>query len=195
MVTKETWKAKEGDSGQAGVEAFVGVGSNVDPERNILSALPEIASRVQVLAVSRFYSNPALVPDGRTLPPFLNGVLKIRTGLGPSDLKVGVLRKVEAAVQRSRSRDRYGPRTLDLDLLVYGDVEVRQDGMILPDPDISVQPFWALPLAELLPEFRPPNSSLSMKELAGTLDTRSFVYLESFTAEVRDVLGLQGLEG
>ncbi len=181
-----------GGSFWASVEAFVGVGSNVDPEKNILAALPEIESHVQVLDASRFYRNPAIAPDRCERPPFVNGVLKIRTGLTPSELKYGVLRNVERRVQRSRTGDRYGPRTLDLDLLVYGDLEVESDGIPLPDPDISVQPFWAVPLAELVPEMRPPGTSLSMKELVRTLDTRSFVYLESLTAELRHTLGLAG---
>ena len=182
-----------GGSSLASVEAFVGVGSNVDPEKNILAALPEIESRVQVLDASRFYSNPAVAPDRRERPPFVNGVLKIRTGLTPSDLKHDVLRKVERRVQRSRTGDRYGPRTLDLDLLVYGDLEMKSDGITLPDPDISIQPFWVVSLAELVPEMCAPDTSLSMKELVRTLDTRSFVYLESFTAELRRALGLAGI--
>jgi len=181
-----------GDLSSNSIEAFVGVGSNVDPEKNILAALPEIESRVQVLDASRFYRNPAIAPDRSERPPFVNGVLKIRTGLTPSALKYGVLRKVERRVQRSRTGDRYGPRTLDLDLLVYGDFEMKSDGITLPDPDISVQPFWVVPLAELVPEMCPPNSSLSMKKLVRTLDTRSFVYLESFTAELRRALRLIG---
>lgn len=191
-MTKEAWKEVEGRSGRTWVEAFVGVGSNVDPEKNILAALPEIESHVQVLDASRFYRNPALAPDSHERPPFVNGVLKIRTGLTPSDLKYGVLRSVERGVQRSRTGDRYGPRTLDLDLLIYGDLEVDSDGITLPDPDISVQPFWAVPLAELVSEMRPPDTSLSMKELVRTMDTHSFVYLESFTAELRRTLGLGG---
>jgi 2-amino-4-hydroxy-6-hydroxymethyldihydropteridine diphosphokinase len=189
-VTREARKEVEGDSGQTRVDAFVGVGSNVDPEKNILAALPEIESRVQVLEASRFYRNPAIAPDRRERPPFVNGVLKIRTALTPSDLKHGVLCDVERKMQRIRTGDRYGPRTLDLDLLVYGDLEVESDGILLPDPDISVQPFWVVPLAELVPEMRPPNTALSMKELVRTLDTRSFVCLESFTAELRRALRL-----
>jgi len=171
-------------------EAFVGVGSNVDPEKNILSALPELGARVKVLDASRFYRNPALSPDRRKLPPFVNGVLKIRTGLNPFDLKYGVLRGIEGKVQRKRTGDRYRPRTLDLDLLVYEGLEVDAEGLALPDPDISMQPFWAVPLAELTPDFHPPGVSLSMQELVRTLDTGSFVYLESFTAEVHRTLRL-----
>ena len=182
----------EKDSGQTWIEAYVGVGSNVDPEKNILAALPEVEARVQVLDASRFYRNPALVPDSRELPPFVNGVLKIRTHLVPYDLKHHVLRSVEKKLQRSRTGDRYGPRTLDLDLLVYGDVEMESDGITLPDPDISVQPFWAIPLAELAPEMRPPETGLVMKELVRTMDTRSFVFLESLTAELRRRLRLTG---
>jgi dihydroneopterin aldolase/2-amino-4-hydroxy-6-hydroxymethyldihydropteridine diphosphokinase len=165
----------------------------VDPEKNILSALPEIESCVQVLDASRFYRNPAIAPDRRERPPYVNGVLKIRTGLTPSDLKYGVLRNVERRMQRRRTGDRYGPRTLDLDLLVYGDLELESDEITLPDPDISVQPFWVVSLAELVPEMCPPDTSLSMKELVRTLDTRAFVYLESFTFELRRAFGLAGI--
>ena len=146
-----------------------------------------------MLDASRFYRNPALSPDRRKLPPFVNGVLSIRTVLTPSELKYGVLRDVERRVERRRTGDRYGPRTLDLDLLVYGDLEEEEvEGITLPDPDISVQPFWVVPLVELVPDLTPPNTSLPMKELVRTLDTRSFVCLESFTAEVRRALRLAG---
>jgi len=178
-------------SGAACFEAFVGIGSNVDPEKNILSALPGIRSAVEVVAASGFYRNPAFSPDRRKLPPFVNGVLKIRTTHTPRDLKYGVLRNIEKRVNRRRTGDRFGPRTLDLDLLVYGNLQVDSEELTLPDPAISVHAFWAVPLAELLPEFCPRKSSLPMKELVHTLDTRSMVYMESFTERVRHTLHLQ----
>ena len=145
---------------------------------------------VQILSASSFYRNPALSPDHRKRPPFVNGVLRIHTDLTPFELKHGVLRAIEGRMRRRRTADRYRPRTLDLDLLVYEDLEVVSEELELPDPDISLQPFWAVPLAELIPDFRAPKASLSMKELAHTFDTRSFVYLEAFTAEVSRTLGL-----
>lgn len=173
------------------LEAFVGVGSNVDPEQNILSALPEIEAHLKVTETSRFYRNPALSPVPRKLPPFVNGVLKVRTDLPPHELKYGVLRNIEKKMRRTRTGDRYRPRTLDLDLLVCGSLEVREAGITLPDPDIEVQPFWAVPLAELVPELPLPETGLTLKEFVRTLDTRSFVCLEAFTAEVRRALGLR----
>jgi dihydroneopterin aldolase/2-amino-4-hydroxy-6-hydroxymethyldihydropteridine diphosphokinase len=187
-VKKEAWKAVNGHSGADGFEAFVGVGSNVDPEKNILSALPEILSSLEVVEASRFYRNPAFSPDRRDLPPFVNGVLKVRTNHAPRDLKYGVLRNIEGMVNRRRTGDRFSPRTLDLDLLVYGDLEVDSEDLVLPDPDISVHPFWAVPLAELLPEFCPPKSPLPLKELVHTLEAGSMVYLESFTERVHHTL-------
>ncbi len=181
-----------GGMSPAFVEAFVGVGSNVDPEGNILAALPPLASRVQVVATSNFYRNPALSPDLRVLPSFVNGVVKIRTPLPPVELKYDVLRHLEERFQRRRTGDRYLPRTLDLDLLVYGELQVETEGLTLPDPEISVQPFWIVPLAELIPDFRPGPASASMKDLRGGLDTRPFVLLERFTAEVRNALGMMG---
>jgi 2-amino-4-hydroxy-6-hydroxymethyldihydropteridine diphosphokinase len=180
----------EGHSGADDFEAYVGVGSNVDPEKNILAALPRIQSAVEVVAASRFYRNPAFSPDRRKLPPFVNGVLKIRTTHTPRDLKYGVLRNIERRVDRRRTRDRFRPRTLDLDLLVYGNLEVDSEELTLPAPDISVHTFLAVPLAELLPEFCPRKSSPPMKELIHALDTGSMVYMESFTERVRHTLHL-----
>ena len=177
-------------SGSDCFEAFVGVGSNVDPEKNILSALPGIQSALEVVAASRFYRTPAFSPDRRDLPPFVNGVLKIRTTHTPRDLKYGVLRNIEWRADRRRAVDRYSPRTLDLDLLVYGNLQVDSEGLTLPDPDISVHSFWAVPLAELLPEFCLPKNPLPLKELVHTLDTRSMVYMESFTERIRHTLHL-----
>ncbi len=181
-----------GDISSVSVEAFVGVGSNVDPEEHILAALSLLRSRVQVVATSAFYRNPALSPDRRELPPFVNGVLKIATDLAPSELKYDVLRKIEKRVQRTRTGDRYEPRTLDLDLLVYGDLEIESEGLTLPDPDIAVQPFWIVPLADLIPDFLPPGACASMEEMSAGLDTRAFVCLEALTAEVRSSLGISG---
>jgi 2-amino-4-hydroxy-6-hydroxymethyldihydropteridine diphosphokinase len=167
------------------LEAFVGVGSNLDPEESILSALPEIQGRLQVLEASRFFRNPALSPDNRDLPPFVNGVLRVRADRCPSDLKFGVLRQIEAKMGRRRGGDRFGPRSLDLDLLLYGDGEGKADGLTLPDPGILGQPFWVVPLADLIPERWLPGTSLRLREIVRTVDTRAFVYLEDFTEEVR----------
>lgn len=184
------WKEVAGKKEKAGFEAFIGVGSNVDPERNILSALPMIRDRLQVDAASRFYRNPAFPPGPRKLPPFINGVLKVRTNQPPLELKYGVLRSIERTACRDRTADRYAPRTLDLDLLIYGGLEIASGQLTLPDPEIAVRVFWAVPLAELLPEFRPSKGSVCMKDLVSALDTRSMVYLETFTRRVRRTLGL-----
>jgi 2-amino-4-hydroxy-6-hydroxymethyldihydropteridine diphosphokinase len=181
---------QESGGSRPGFEAFVGVGANLDPEKNILAALPDIQSGLQVLATSRFYRNPAFPPDRRELPPFVNGVLKVRTNQTPWDLKYRVLRSIEGKYRRTRTEDRYGPRTLDLDLLVYENLEIQSEWLNLPHPDISVHPFLVVPLAELLPDFRLPESSLCLKELVENLDAGSMVYLESFTHQVRRTLGL-----
>ncbi len=191
-VKKAAGKEVAGDSGQVGLEAFVGVGSNVDPERNILSALATIRERLHVDGASRFYRNPAFPPGPRPLPPFINGVLRVRTSQPPLELKYGVLRNIEKTVYRKRTCDRYAPRTLDLDLLVYGGLEIESEQLTLPDPEIALRVFWAVPLAELLPEFRPPRSRVALKDLVSTLDTGSMVYLAGFTHRVRRTLGLSG---
>ena len=124
------------------VDAYISVGSNIQPETSILAALPALREALDVRAASRFYANPAYAPTPRPLPAFINGVLHVRTDLSPRALKYDVLRRIEGRLGRRRGRDPYAPRTLDLDLLVYDRLEVDDDRLTLPDRTASSAPSW-----------------------------------------------------
>ena len=127
--------------------AFVAVGSNIESERNILAALAALQDTVRIVASSMFYRTE---PIGRTdQPRFINGVWWIETSLAPLELRQQVLRPTEARLGRLRTRDRFGPRTIDLDLILYNDVVVREGDLILPHPDLA-RPFVYFPVIELL---------------------------------------------
>lgn len=158
-------------------KAYIGIGSNIDPERNITSAIQMLRTRVRVTGLSRFYLTEALGrPDS---PPFVNGVIEIDTDLGPRELKFDVLRRIEESLGRVRSSDKYAPRTLDLDIIVYGDG-------VVDEPEIAQRAFVAVPLYELAPDLVLPNSGCALADVVGSLDADSMKDLAEFTRAMRE---------
>ena len=153
--------------------AYVGVGSNVDPEANVPAALRRLARRVRVTGSSTFYRTAALRAPGT--PDFVNGVWRVETELGPRELKFEVLRPIEEELGRRRTADTYAPRTIDLDVLLCGAAVVREPDLTLPDPDILERPFVAVPLWELAPDLTLPGSG---RRLADVVEAMSKVGME-----------------
>ncbi len=142
---------------------FVGVGSNLDPEKSVLGALKLLGREVRVVAISTFYRTE---PIGRLdTPEYVNGVVEIETAIAPGELKHTVLRRVEERLGRIRNDDKYSPRTIDLDLLLYGDALIEEEGLVLPDTDITVRPFILIPLYELCPGLVLPDSGVKIANL------------------------------
>lgn len=140
------------------VLAYVGLGSNLGDRRALLaSALAELAPR----RVSRVVETE---PWGRAdQPAFLNAVAELETGLAP-DALLARLMDVERAHGRVRA-EAWGPRTLDLDLLLYGDRAVREAGLVVPHPRLSERRFVLDGLAELCPELEVPGLGRTVREL------------------------------
>lgn len=145
------------------VQAYVAVGSNIDPQGNILAALELLHSQARITGVSTFYRTEPLGSSGQD--DFLNGVWGIVTALGPREVKFGVLRQIEDRLGRIRSQDKYGPRTIDLDLVLYGQAVVDEPDLRLPAPDIT-RPFVAIPLLELAPNLVLPDTHQRLSSLA-----------------------------
>lgn len=147
--------------GRAAVDAFVAVGSNIDPQANIPRALSILKTYLSITAVSSFYRTTAV--DRPDQPDFANGVVRIQTARPPGEVKFDVLRRIEGQLGRIRSTDKYAARTIDLDLILYGTVVIDKPDLHLPDPSIRIYPFVAIPLLELacdlvLPDTRTPLS-------------------------------------
>ncbi len=127
--------------------AFIAVGSNIQPESNILQAAKLLAKKVRLLATSTFYQTK---PLGRVhQPPYVNGVWLIETDLPPLDTKQITLRQVESELGRVRTSDKYAPRPIDLDLVFYRDMQCCTPDLHLPHPDLA-RPFVHQPLDEIL---------------------------------------------
>jgi len=127
--------------------AFISVGSNIEPERNIVAALELLRRRTRVTGSSTFYRTAAVGrPDQ---PEFINGIWRIDTALSPTQIGDELLRPIEEDLGRRRCADKFAPRTIDLDLVLYNDL-VQEDGAVrLPHPDLA-RPFVCVPVRELL---------------------------------------------
>jgi 2-amino-4-hydroxy-6-hydroxymethyldihydropteridine diphosphokinase len=166
--------------------AFIGMGSNIDPERNLREAVRQLASVVRVLDISTVFETE---PIGRPeQPAYYNCVAAVETEFAPQALKKDVLRRIENRLYRVRGGDRYLPRTIDLDLLLYDDLVVSEADLELPDPDIPLRPFLAQGLAELAPDLVLPGSGTSVAELARRMNCAALKPLDAFTALLRGEL-------
>jgi 2-amino-4-hydroxy-6-hydroxymethyldihydropteridine diphosphokinase len=149
------------------MRGYLGLGSNVGDRRANLQAavdaLPAVG--VEVLAASSVYDTE---PVGEVLdqPDFLNACVRIETGLGPEEL-LDACKAVEREVGRAAGGPRHGPRVIDVDLLLLGDLEYSSERLTLPHAETSSRRFVLVPLLELDPELALPSG----QRLADTLET------------------------
>ena len=132
--------------------AYVGLGSNLQsPRDQVTQALDELARlpACQLIAASSLYRS---APLGPAQPDYINAVAALQTELAP----LALLRQLQALEQQhGRVRlERWGPRTLDLDLLLYDDLEMATEVLTLPHPEMARRNFVLVPLAEIAPDLR-----------------------------------------
>ena len=163
--------------------AYIGVGSSIDPETNIQKALRLMRKCAPIQAVSTFYRSAAI--DRPSDPAFVNGVVRIATVLGPVELKRRVLTRIEDDLGRVRGEDKYAPRTIDLDILLYENLALVRDDLRIPDPGIHERPFLAMPLCELDPKLILPDTGESIRRIAARLRDLSMEPLPELTEKLR----------
>lgn len=151
--------------------AYVGIGSNLDEPasqvREGYQALAELPGSCFAACSGLWRSAPMGPPDQ---PDFVNAVAAFLTRLEPRAL-LGELQAVEAARGRPRDHARWGPRVLDLDLLVLGGVVLDEPGLSIPHPGIAERNFVLLPLAEIAPHLIVPGLGSVAKLLSGLGET------------------------
>jgi 2-amino-4-hydroxy-6-hydroxymethyldihydropteridine diphosphokinase len=149
----------------ATVTAYVALGSNLgDREANLRSALLMLdkLEGLRVRRVSTLFENPAV--GGRTgAPPFLNAAAEVETSLGARELLHRLL-QVERTLGRQR-REKWAPREIDLDLLLYGDAVIDEPGLSVPHPLMHERLFVLKPLAEIAPHVPHPVCRKTIAEL------------------------------
>ena len=147
--------------------AFVGLGANLgDRETTLRSALERLSAepRVELVAVSSFRDTaPIGIADQ---PRFLNAAAAVETTLSAHDLLDRLL-AIERRLGRTREGPRFGPRTIDLDLLLYGDERIQEEGLEVPHPRLHERLFALEPLADLEPDLVVPGRGPLADLLAG----------------------------
>jgi 2-amino-4-hydroxy-6-hydroxymethyldihydropteridine diphosphokinase len=135
------------------MKCYIGLGSNLnDPQQQLTIALQHITHipHTLILKTSRFYCNPALIPEERPdeiQPDYYNAVTCIDTELNPEALLIA-LQKIETVMGRVRTQ-RWLARIIDLDILLYGDLKLDLPHLKIPHPEMNNREFVLIPLAEL----------------------------------------------
>ncbi len=152
----------------APVDVYVSAGSNVAPEENLRLACRELRKRFGSIDVSSVYRNP---PVGFVGDDFLNLVLRFRTDEPPAAI-IAELERLHALAGRVRASARFAPRTLDLDLLLYGSAVLPEPPIRVPREDIGEYGFVLGPIAELAPDLRHPLTGETMAGMWANFDKR-----------------------
>lgn len=148
--------------------AYIGLGSNLDnPTAHVRTAIAEIDALpgVEIVARSSLYSSPPMGPQDQ--PHYINAVVAVRTRLGSHAL-LDALQMLERAHGRLRDGVHWGPRTLDLDILLYGDERADGPRLHLPHPGLKERDFVVLPLYEIAPALVLPDGE-SLADVATRL--------------------------
>ncbi|MEJ0085508.1 MAG: 2-amino-4-hydroxy-6-hydroxymethyldihydropteridine diphosphokinase [Pseudomonadota bacterium] len=140
---------------------YVAAGSNVDPEPNLVRACAEIAQTWPDARFSRAYRNAAVGFEG---PEFINLVVGFTTDQSLREV-LARLHAIEIACGRPRNAPKWASRTMDLDILLYGDLIEKTAEYTVPRPDLIRRPFMLGPMAEIAPEVTHPVSHKTMAEL------------------------------
>lgn len=152
--------------------AYIGMGGNIasavgEPEETLTASAASMSALGRVVARSRLYRTK---PVGHAnQPQFVNAVVALETTLGPR-LLLHRLMQIEEEYGRNRAHSfRFGPRTLDLDIVFYGDAVMEAAGLIIPHPRMIEREFVLRPLVEIAPELREPRSGKTTARLMADL--------------------------
>src|SRR5688572_19946458 len=148
--------------------AYVALGSNLgDREQHLRAALAALRAQrgVREVVTSRVYETDPLGPEQR---PYLNAVARVSTELSPRDLLDRLL-AIERSQGRERGAVRNAARTLDLDLLLYGEREIDEPGLIVPHPRMAQRAFVLEPLCDLAPDLVIPGAHAPVSALAAAV--------------------------
>jgi len=137
---------------------YLGLGSNIQPEIYLQKAVRHIGQLLTIKAVSSVWQSEAVGTEG---PDFLNAVLAVSTDLSLDELKSQVTSTIEEKLERVRTEDKYAPRTIDIDVLVY-------KGQVV-DPEVWLYAHHAVPMAEIAPSIAHPDTGESIRTIADRL--------------------------
>ena len=157
---------------------FLGLGANIGNRReNLRAAVQMLARECEIVAASSLYESDAVVLEGQPAgPDFYNSVVEVRTKLEPPEL-LRFVKQIEHEIGR-RPAERWAPRPIDIDILLYGDQIIETAELAVPHPAIAERPFVLAPLAEIAREVTVPGSDKTLSELLEHIEITGLRYLE-----------------
>ncbi len=141
------------------ITAYIAIGSNLsDPVNQALNAIEALKTipDTRLVSASKLYSSTPMGPQDQ--PDYINAVAKIETTLSPIEL-LDSTQKIELEHGRVRKEERWGPRTLDLDILIFGNETISTERLTVPHYGMKVREFVLYPLAEIEPDFIFPDGT------------------------------------
>jgi 2-amino-4-hydroxy-6-hydroxymethyldihydropteridine diphosphokinase len=160
LLDQLEWKLNERNqiSNKQPVPVCINLGSNINPRENIQSALEALANRLPVIQISSLWKSPPYRTDGSN---FLNAAVLIETDLDAVTLKESILTEIENDLCRVRTEDKFTPRTIDLDIITYGDQII--------DENVWELSFVAVPVSEIIPNLVHPETQETVGQIADRL--------------------------
>lgn len=151
-----------------GDTAYVGIGSNLGDRLDFMRRAIDGLEQHGIVVADRssVYESPGIGFEEQ--PDYLNAVISVQTDLSPSELLETML-GVEKRLGRTRKK-KWGPRTIDLDLLLYGDLIISEPGLVVPHQHMLERGFVLLPLCEINPQLRHPVQGLPISDFASSCD-------------------------
>jgi dihydroneopterin aldolase/2-amino-4-hydroxy-6-hydroxymethyldihydropteridine diphosphokinase len=162
---------------------YIGVGSNINPQKNIISALALLHEDMEISGVSTFYRTEPV--KRKNQDTYLNGVWRIISSESPEHLKYHILKRIEQELGRVRTADKYAPRTIDLDIVLYGIRVINSADITIPDPDIYTRPFIAFPLLELDPNLILPDTAMPLTTITESMSRDTLIPDKLFTERLQ----------
>lgn len=148
-------------------QVYLGIGSNVDRERHIAMGLLALRQAFGELQVSKVYRCKAVGFDGED---FYNLAVGLRSDHTPDQIR-DRLREIEDRFGRDRNQPRFSDRTLDIDLLLYGDTEIDSESLKVPRDEVLKQAYVLKPLVDIAADFEHPQTGRSLSEHWGMMET------------------------
>jgi len=164
---------------------YVSIGSNIEPEKNLQAALNMLRESCTIMKVSSVYESPAFGFEDQ--PDFLDMAVELTTPVMPQMFKVNMLERIEKKLGRDRAsqENKYGPLTMDMDILLWGTsaFSYGKKPWRVPDKMILQHAAVAIPLAEIAPDYIHPEEKVTIKEIAARFDASKIKKREDITIE------------
>ncbi|WP_166830917.1 2-amino-4-hydroxy-6-hydroxymethyldihydropteridine diphosphokinase [Thalassoroseus pseudoceratinae] len=149
---------------------YLGLGSNIDPETNLPNAVLELQKYGRIAAVSRVWETKPVNCPGSP-ENFLNAAVLLETSLSAIAVRLEAIAAIESGLGRVRDpANRNAPRTIDIDVALFNDEILQIEHRPVPDPAIVKHAYLAIPLAELDPNFKHPQTGETLAEIAAGFD-------------------------